>query len=202
MIVVDNDSSDATADVAREHDAQVVFSAGRSVAAVRNAGAKVALGATLVFVDADVRIPPHALLRAHEALDDEKCIAGYPDVVYTPHRRSVAAYLGAYRLFGRITGMAQGSAQFCRRSSFDAVGGYDEDIFMGEDVDFMWRLGKLGKDQGLSVVRLPDVRLTPSSRRFDRWPLWRILLFTNPLIIRPLMRRRAAWSGWYEDAPR
>jgi hypothetical protein len=35
--------------------------------------------------------------------------------------------------------MAQGAAQFCRRSAFDLLKGYGESYFMGKDVDFYWR---------------------------------------------------------------
>lgn len=200
-IVVDHNSTDATAQISRRHGAQVVSQIGGSIAAVRNSGASAARGETLVFVDADACLPPHTLVKIQEAID-EGAIAGYPSVIYEPRRRIMRLYLRTYGAFGRLTGMSQGTAQFCRQSTFDAVGGYDEEIFMGEDVDFMWRVRRRAKAEESRVVRLADVRLTPSSRRFDNWPLWRVLLFTNPLVVRPLMRERGAWSGWYESGPR
>ena len=45
--------------------------------------------------------------------------------------------------------------------------------------------------------------MVPSTRRYDTWPLWRILVYTNPLFIRAFMRREATWRGWYgPEAPR
>jgi hypothetical protein len=54
-----------------------------------------------------------------------------------------------------------------------------------------------------AAVEVPiDVTVSQSARRFDRWPLWRTLLFTNPLFILLLRRRASAWAGWYERPPR
>jgi len=201
LVVVDNCSHDATADVARQLGARVVPAPEGSIAAVRNAGAAAAHGAILVFVDADVRIPPHALVSFVAALDDDACEGGYPTVIYQPRKRTMRTYLRLYRAFARLTGMSQGSAQFCRKRAFDAIGGYDEKIFMGEDVDFMRRLRRAGEGTR-AVTHVDDVELHPSSRRFDTWPVWKTLIFTNPLLIRPFMRRPGMWAGWYRDAPR
>jgi hypothetical protein len=52
------------------------------------------------------------------------------------------------------------------------------------------------------VCYITDVRVVSSSRRFDRWPVWRTLLWTNPALIALFRRRQGAWRGWYEDIPR
>ncbi|MDQ6655620.1 MAG: glycosyltransferase, partial [Verrucomicrobiota bacterium] len=53
VIVVDDDSNDATAEIARRAGARVAHVHLRQIAAVRNAGARLAQGDTLFFVDAD-----------------------------------------------------------------------------------------------------------------------------------------------------
>ena len=53
VIVVDNNSTDATADLARQAGAQVVFEPVNQIGRARNAGAAVATGDWLLFVDAD-----------------------------------------------------------------------------------------------------------------------------------------------------
>jgi GT2 family glycosyltransferase len=100
-----------------------------------------------------------------------------------------------------MLGMAQGAAQFCRRSAFDTLGGYDESQFMGEDVDFYWRLKRAAAKQHGHVQFLSDVRVVPSPRRFDRWPLWRTLIWTNPLFI-AVRKQPKAWRDWYVRPPR
>src|SRR5688500_19292842 len=63
LVVVDNDSSDSTAEVAREFGAAVVKEAQHNVAKVRNTGASAARGDDLVVVDADTIVPAELLCR-------------------------------------------------------------------------------------------------------------------------------------------
>ena len=60
IIVVDNNSEDETAAVARSKGATVVHEPVQGIARARNAGAGHADGDSLVFVDADVVLPPHS----------------------------------------------------------------------------------------------------------------------------------------------
>ena len=93
--------------------------------------------------------------------------------------------------------MVQGATQFCRRDVFEEIGGYDENAWIGEDVDFFWALKRLAKRENGSVRSIRDPRVHASSRRFDRWPVWKTLICTNPLFIALLRRRKWAWGGWY-----
>ena len=99
-------------------------------------------------------------------------------------------------------GMAQGATQFCRRSVFEQVGGYDERAWIGEDVDFFWDLRKFAKRTNREVRLIRSPRVRPSSRRFEKWPVWKTLVWTNPLFAALFRRRKAVWSGWYSDAVR
>jgi glycosyltransferase involved in cell wall biosynthesis len=202
IIVVDNDSSDSTADVARGFGAAVVTESQRNVARVRNAGARAAVGDVLVFVDADTVVPEVLLRRVAEAVAEPACFGGAVDTDYRPTKLAAKIYLWAWRIAGKLAGMAQGATQFCRRDVFLALGGYDETLFMGEDVDFYWRMKRRAKRQSGGVVFIEDVRVMPSARRFDRWGIWRTLVWTNPLFILLFRRQRSAWRGWYKDAPR
>src|SRR4029453_5379128 len=58
VIVVDDASTDATAEVARKHDATVVSVNRRQIAATRNAGGRTAPGGPPFFVDAHPVAPP------------------------------------------------------------------------------------------------------------------------------------------------
>ena len=66
VIVVDNNSADATAKVARSLGARVVTELERNIARVRNCGAATAQGKVLVFLDADTHIPAELLHRIHQ----------------------------------------------------------------------------------------------------------------------------------------
>ncbi len=202
IIVVDNDSDDSTADVARALGATVARETQHNVAKVRNTGAKLCNGDVLVFIDADTIVPDKLLSRIVEAMSDATCFGGAVDPDYRPMKLTVKAYLQFWRVLGKLIGMAQGATQFCRRDLFFALNGYDETLFMGEDVDFYWRLKRIAKRQNGSVVFIEDLRVVPSTRRFDQWRLWRTLIWTNPLFILLFRRRRTCWHGWYKAAPR
>jgi hypothetical protein len=156
----------------------------------------------LFFLDADTLVPPCLLARIAEVMSDPLCEGGAVDIDDRPSRTVIRLYLRAWYLLGRLTGMAGGAAQFCRREAFLALGGYDESIYMGEDVDFYWRLSRTARRGQRKVYHIRDVRVVTSPRRWERWPAWRTLLWTNPALIALLRRRKGAWRGWYEDIPR
>ena len=83
------------------------------------------------------------------------------------------------------------------RLSFEEVGGYDETAWIGEDVDFFWSMKRFAKRTGRTVCFIRNPRVQPSSRRFDTWPLWKVLVWTNPLFIALFRRRKGMWGGWY-----
>ena len=184
VIVVDNNSEDETAVVARERGARTVHEPVQGVARARNTGARHAEGDVLVFVDADVIVPPRLLDVIHAAMV-AGCGCPLPP-------RSDSTWMAAPRT---STGMAQRHA-VRRRSVFDQVGGYDA-AWIGEDVDFYRSLRKFARSNSRTVRFIRSLCVRPSCRRFDRWPLWRVLVWTNPLFIALFRRRKKVWSGWY-----
>ena len=198
VIVVDNNSTDETASVAEAMGSTVVGEPVQGIGRARNRGASVAQGDVLVFVDADVTVPDTLLEVVYEVMSDPACVGGGVEVEYRPRRLIIRLYLRGWRYFARLTGMVQGATQFCRRIAFESVGGYDENMWMGEDVNFFWSLKKLAKETGqrVHVVRSPKV--LPSTRRFDKLPIWKVLLFTNPLFITLFRRWKSVWADWYQ----
>jgi glycosyltransferase involved in cell wall biosynthesis len=201
-IVVDNNSSDSTAKMARDFGATVIRETDRNVAKVRNTGARFASADILVFIDADTIVPDDLLSRIVKVMTKPSCLGGAVDTKYRPANFTVKIYLQFWRVIGNIAGMAQGATQFCRKQTFSALNGYDETLLMGEDVDFYWRMKKLSRTQHGSISFIQDVQVIPSTRRFDQWGLWRTLIWTNPLFILMFRRNKAVWRGWYKEVPR
>jgi glycosyltransferase involved in cell wall biosynthesis len=202
IIVVNNDSNDSTAIVAREFGATVVTETWHNVARVRNTGARLANGALLVFVDADTIVPSKLLWRIVEVMAEPTCVGGAVDTKYRPKNLTSKIYLQFWRIIGKLAGMSQGATQFCRKDVFFALNGYDETLFMGEDVDFYWRLKRFPKQQTGSISFIEDIQIVPSARRFDQWGLWRTLIWTNPLFILMFRRSKRVWHRWYKEVPR
>ena len=102
----------------------------------------------------------------------------------------------------RIAGVDTGVV-FTRREDFDAVGGYREQLIVAEDVDFMWKVKKLGRKRGARFMRVPTARAITSTRKWDRHGDWHYfsLLFLFPF--RVLFARGAArkqvLAYWYND---
>ena len=179
-----------------------MYEPAQGIARARNAGARHATGDVLVFVDADATMP-HTLLDAiHATMSDPDCVGGGVDVDYRPQRRLIRLHLRAWRLLARLTGMVQGAVQFCRKDVFEQVGGYDEKAWIGEDVDFYRSLERHARRRRLKVRFIRSPRVQPSCRRFDKWPVWKVLIWTNPLFIALFRRWRAAWGGWCSHAVR
>ena len=174
VVVSDNASTDSTAAIADARGCRVASSAIRRIGAARNAGASVARGAVLAFIDADSEIHPETF----------NVIAGFmnrPDVVggttgATMERWSPGIAL-TYMMFLPVvwaTNMDIGVV-FCRRADFDAVGGYDETLKFAEDVQFLLALRRLGRTRGSRLVRARAVKAIASTRKFDQFGDWHYL---------------------------
>lgn len=70
VIVVDNASTDATADMAASYGVRVISETVRNIGRVRNTGAAAAEGRRLFFTDADVALPMEAITAAATAMDN------------------------------------------------------------------------------------------------------------------------------------
>lgn len=203
IIVVDNDSRDGTKRIAEAFGANVVLEKEHNIARVRNAGAKNSTGDVLIFIDADTLVPDMLFQRIVAAMEDEKCCGGAVAVEYEEFRRKwMKFYLAGWEFWGRLFNMAQGAAQFCRKSAFEELKGYDQTIFMGEDVEFYWRLAEYAKrnESYLHFVEQPKVKT--STRRFDKMSLWKTFLLTHRIFIRLTWRKKSFWADWYEKAVR
>ena len=202
IIVVDNDSSDGTGEIAQAHGARVVLERVRNVARARNTGATASSGDVLTFIDADTTVQESLLLRIASEVADNGLLGGAVQLRYSPRRRLMRLYLSGWRLLASIAGMAQGGVQFCTSEAFHAIHGYDERLYMGEDVDFFWRLRRYARQTGSGLCVLSGLYAASSSRRFDLCGVWEVLATTNPVFIALFRKRKATWRRWYEAPPR
>jgi glycosyltransferase involved in cell wall biosynthesis len=194
IIVVDDGSTDATADFASQAGARVISINRRQIAAARNAGARAAHGESLFFVDADTRINRKHVDEAIAALE-AGCAGGSARVVTD----------GVIPMWGRICvrafctvyfalNLGAGAFLFTTRRNFDIIGGFDEQYFVGEEVYFSLALRKLGR---FKVLREP---ILTSGRKLRMYSARQVLGRSFAIIIRGprAARSRDKLDFWYD----
>jgi cellulose synthase/poly-beta-1,6-N-acetylglucosamine synthase-like glycosyltransferase len=195
VIVVDDASTDATAEVARKHDATVVSVNRRQIAATRNAGGRTARGERLFFVDADTVVSPRVVAAALRQLDRGAAGGGAPARFEGPVPLYAHLLMWWLGWLMRIAGMTGGAFMFMTREAFRATGGFNEKLFGAEDAAMCWAL----KREGRFAVLWPTV-LT-SGRRVRGTKGLRMLasLFRMAAFPRMLTRRASVEKVWYES---
>ena len=167
ILVVDNASTDRTADVALEQGARVVQELKRGIVAARQAGYRHARYDLLANIDADNAIPAGWLDTALAELDPATVVVTGP-LVYPEFSRLLQIFTKVFYFFGRLShhalgNMVQGGNFIVRKSALDAVGGYNTEItFFGEDTDFAVRIAKVG-----NVKLVAKMWVYSSARRFQ-----------------------------------
>jgi glycosyltransferase involved in cell wall biosynthesis len=200
VIVADNASTDGTGALAAARGCSVVPVERRLIAAARNGAASIARGEILCFVDADTRIDPETFNAVSAALDRTDVVAGSTGCRL--ERWSAGIALTYAFLFPMIVLLKMDTGVvFCRRADFEAIGGYDENRPIGEDVAFLMALRGLGKRRKQRLVRLTEVKALVSTRKFDKHGDWHFLLKIVPVgipaVIWPSLGRKLADRFWY-----
>jgi glycosyltransferase involved in cell wall biosynthesis len=194
IVVADDASSDATAELARQGGARVVSVNNRQIAKTRNAGARAAAGDRLIFVDADTRVNAD-VVRAALASMDAGVVGGGAAA-----RFDDTAPPYAHRMLRLVAGsmfwlnLAAGCFVYCRREAFEAAGGWDERHFAGEEIMLSFALRKLGR-----FVMLRETVIT-SPRKFTSRSFGETLWLTLKLLAQGMggVRRRDSTSFWYD----
>jgi glycosyltransferase involved in cell wall biosynthesis len=194
-IVVANDAStDATAALAEQGGARVVAVSNRQISRTRNDGARASTGDRLIFVDADTLVSP-AVVAAAMAAMDAGAVGGGAMPVFDPGAPRYARWmLTAVTGCMRLMNLAAGCFLYCRRSAFDAAGGWDERHFAGEEIMLSLALRRHGR-----FVILRETLLT-SPRKFTSRTLGETMWISLKLLLRGMggVRRRDTTSFWYD----
>lgn len=181
IIVVDGDSTDRTADVARARGGATVLSARRGRASQMNAGAEIATGDVLLFLHADVYLPPDAVHWIATALADPAVVAGaFRTWTVVEGRRSwLGPLLHLADLRSRYSSLPYGDqALFVRAEVFRRLGGFRNQPLM-EDIELSRRLRDVGQ------IRTVPASVRVSGRRFLARPAYYALVVNVfPLLYR------------------
>ena len=167
VIVVDDGSTDRTAELAEEHGARVIrHDRNRGVSAARNIGVRWAAQPWIAWLDSDDEwLPDH--LAALWPLRGDHVLVGGALLWVGPGGRAERVSARPAGQGGDLRSPApllfpenflQPSAVLLRRDAFDRAGGFDEGMRLAEDLDLWVRMLELGTgfvtDRVISVYRV------------------------------------------------
>lgn len=150
VIVVDNDSTDRSAEIARGFGVavEVVFEPRQGIGAARNAAMRAARGSHLAFLDADDLWNPGKTALQMSAFEADPSL----QLVFGHVRQFLSPDLAAEDAAGlRIPTQPQPGvyigAMLAVRSAIEAVGRWPEDVQISDGLNFMLRARELGLKQ-------------------------------------------------------
>jgi len=140
IIVVDNDSTDRTKEIARKYGK--VYNKGPERSAQRNFGVKKSKGKYILYLDADMMLSEKVV---EECV--EKCEKQGIDALYIPERIVGKGFWIKVRDFERsfYNGTCIDAVRFIRKKTFLETGGFDENLTGPEDWDLDRRIKRIGK---------------------------------------------------------
>lgn len=225
LIVADNGSTDRTAEIARQFEANVVVEPKRGAAAARNAAIRAATGEYVAMTDADCIVHPLWLKHLVAKIQEQavKCAAVGGRIVNKCHDTVIGEFCEREGVLNQEAAVAGRLLPFpfvitanglFRREALDRIGGFDEDFAdaAAEDVDLGWRLG----EQNGALVYAPKACVFHPQRerdvdiyaQFYRYGLSEAQLYlkhghrfgerelTRHLWIRPLLYRHFWSAAW------
>jgi glycosyltransferase involved in cell wall biosynthesis len=200
IIVCDNNSSDATAGLARAAGASVVFEPVNQIARARNTGAAAAGGDWLVFVDADSRPTAELFSEAAAHIESGRCLAGGCTIRLDERQFVADVVTGMWNLVSRVNKWAAGSFIFCHAEAFRKVGGFSEELFASEEIDLSKRLKALARRSGKKIVILRRHPLLTSARKLRLYSRGELARFFKKAILRPrqTVTSREECAPWYD----
>jgi rSAM/selenodomain-associated transferase 2 len=169
IVVADGGSTDATAEVAAAHGADVIAVPGRGRGG-QVAAAVESLGEEIVLVGhGDMLFPPDALAAIRTALAARPHSPGGCLGHRFDSRKLIYRVIERFDRMRAIRGESYGDqSQFFRREWLQRVGGFPDQPIM-EDVELSRRLRELGRPVYLNM----PVMVSP--RRFEELGWWRVL---------------------------
>ena len=170
VIVVDGGSRDDTVELSRSLANRVIIatpSRGRQM----SSGAAAGSGDVFWFVHADSHIPADAVSAMTNCLLNPNCVGGCFRLRIVPRRwiYRIRDFVGDVCVDVFKIGLGD-RGLFCRRDSFQAVGGYGDELLF-EDADLYRNLARLGKMRRLAPA------IETSARRYEAQGPIRTCLF-------------------------
>ncbi len=210
IVVVDDGSTDHTPIVVSEFPVRLIrMEKNRQAPFCRNTGAEAAEGEILAFVDSDCLVDPQWLKELLPTFKDASigAVGGRVDAHYRRSGLDRYEAVNSSLIMGRRAMVSQRKENvfyvpscnlLVQKKVFQHVGGFREELVVGEDVDLCWRIQDFGFRIAFqpvgSVLHKHRNRLIPfCKRRFEYGT-------SEPLLQKLHKKRRKKWiyplGGW------
>lgn len=143
LIVVDNNSTDNTKEIARKYTGKV-FNQGHERSAQRNFGVVQSNGEYVLIIDSDMKLSEKVVENCVIKIESNKKIVG----IIIPEESFGEGFWAQCKKLERSFYVGvdwMEAARFFRKETYEEVGGYDENMVSGEDWDLSQRIEKLGR---------------------------------------------------------
>lgn len=200
VVVCDNNSTDRTPEIAAAAGAKVVFEPINQISRARNCGAAGATGDWLVFIDAD-SVPSAGLLdRVAENIETGRCIGGGCLLEMDEPLLLARFAVAVWSVISLFSQWAAGSFIYCEAEAFRKIGGFSDKLYASEEVEFCWRLKKLGRQQRRKFWIIRQPRLVTSARKVHLYKTRELAAFFFKATFLPwkVLGRRDECGPWYD----
>jgi len=168
IIVVNNSSTDKTAEVAEKFGVRVVYEAKKGVGAARRKGFAQAKGEIIVSTDADCTFPKNWLENINIAFTKRKNIIALYGISALDNDGEIKKILSRIgtRTFFQINDWLKkkqftGCNLAVKKTAYDQTNGFDANIHICEDADLCKKLMTIGR-----IAFIPHLVVYTSARRF------------------------------------
>lgn len=200
LIVCDNNSTDRTAEIAREEGARVVFEPVNQISLARNTGAAAATGEWLLFIDADSQPSAALLTDLVDEISSGRCLAGGSTIRMEECGAALRWLTRCWNAISRLRRWAAGSFVFVEAAAFRELKGFSGELYASEEIELFQRLKRLARKREKKIVILTKYPLMTSARKAELYSVGELLRFLTKTALglgRPLKSKRAC-HVWYD----
>jgi len=192
IIVVDNNSTDKTAKIAKKFGVKVIKEKRQGVAFARQRGFFEAKGKIVATTDADTILPKNWLSKIFEEFEKDKDLVAFggscifysgPISAKLASRFLLYPYLLLDKFFSGGWNL-MGCNMAIKKDAFLKVGGFDTSLKLNEDIEISYRLRKIGK-----VILDPKFKVKTSGRRYRHGLIFGLINYAPSTLCRWIFKK-------------
>ncbi len=165
VVIVDNNSTDRSVEICKKYEVTIVSEKIHNIAKVRNTGAKHATGDILCFLDADSEVSTNIFLLIKEKMLSNKYIGGGTTFKLDKNNLIFRLIFVASVFMTHLFGLS-GVLIYVKKEDFIKIGGFNEEYYAAEDIDFVIKMKKYGKKSRKKYSNIYRGYVITSSRKF------------------------------------